>query len=131
LYDVEAVARLDLVRTLRDLGLPLESIRALLNPQTSLSEVAAVTVDAVVGDLLWPAGGGLEVIHGREVLGRHLRVLVGKGRRNAARAMAGSPRSLKATKPRFTTALGHTDRDPGGGACELEVVRFRRPSDSA
>jgi DNA-binding transcriptional MerR regulator len=41
LYDVEAVARLDLVRTLRDLGLPLESIRALLNAQTSLPEVAA------------------------------------------------------------------------------------------
>ena len=99
-----------------------------------MSEVAAVTVDAVVGDLLWPAGGGLEAIHGREVLGRQgrlLRVLVGKGRRNAARAMAGSPRSLKATMPRFTAALGHTDRDPGGGACELEVVRFRRPSDSA
>jgi DNA-binding transcriptional MerR regulator len=41
LYDVEAVARLDLVRTLRDLGLPLKSIRALLNAQTSLPEVAA------------------------------------------------------------------------------------------
>ena len=38
---METVARLDLVRTLRDLGLPLESIRALLNAQTSLPEVAA------------------------------------------------------------------------------------------
>jgi DNA-binding transcriptional MerR regulator len=41
LYDVEAVARLGLVCTLRDLGLPLESIRALLTAQTSLPEVAA------------------------------------------------------------------------------------------
>ncbi len=47
LYDVEAVARLDLVRTLRDLGLPLESIRALLNAQTSLPEVAAVHLTAL------------------------------------------------------------------------------------
>jgi DNA-binding transcriptional MerR regulator len=41
LYDVEAVARLNLVRTLRDRGLPLESIRALLNAQTSVPDVAA------------------------------------------------------------------------------------------
>ena len=47
LYDVEAVARLDLVRTLRDLGLPLESIRELLNAQTSLSEVAAAHLKAL------------------------------------------------------------------------------------
>ena len=47
LYDVEAVARLDLVRTLRDLGLPLESIRALLNAQTSLPEVAAAHLKAL------------------------------------------------------------------------------------
>lgn len=39
-YDDEAVARLDLVRTLRGLGLPLETIRSLLAAQTSLSEVA-------------------------------------------------------------------------------------------
>ena len=47
LYDVEAVARLDLVSTLRDLGLSLESIRALLNAQTSLPEVAAVHLTAL------------------------------------------------------------------------------------
>ena len=47
LYDVEAVARLDLVRTLRDLGLPLESIRALLNAQTSLPEVAAAHLEVL------------------------------------------------------------------------------------
>ena len=47
LYDVEAVARLDLVRTLGDLGLLLESIRALLNAQTSLPEVAAAHLEAL------------------------------------------------------------------------------------
>src|SRR4029450_10492017 len=47
LYDVEAVARLDLVRTLRDLGLPLASIRALLNAQTSLPEVADAHLEAL------------------------------------------------------------------------------------
>jgi DNA-binding transcriptional MerR regulator len=44
-YDHEAVTRLDLVRTLRELGLPLETIRALLAAQTSLSQVAAAHVE--------------------------------------------------------------------------------------
>ena len=44
---MEAVAGLDLVCTLRDLGLPLESIRALLNAQTSLPEVAAAHLKAL------------------------------------------------------------------------------------
>lgn len=44
-YDHEAVTRLDLVRTLRELGLPLETIRALLAAQTSMSQVAAAHVD--------------------------------------------------------------------------------------
>lgn len=39
-YDHDAIARLDLVRTLRELGLPLDTIRSLLAAQTSLSEVA-------------------------------------------------------------------------------------------
>lgn len=39
-YDQDAVARLDLVRTLRELGLPLDTIRSLLAAQTSLTEVA-------------------------------------------------------------------------------------------
>ncbi|NPD03339.1 MerR family transcriptional regulator [Nocardioides sp. zg-1308] len=43
-YDQEAVARLDLVRTLRDLGLPLDTIRSVLAAQTSLSEVARTHV---------------------------------------------------------------------------------------
>jgi DNA-binding transcriptional MerR regulator len=47
LYDVEAVARLDLVRTLRELGLPLESIRALVHAQSSLAEVAAAHLKAL------------------------------------------------------------------------------------
>src|SRR5690349_399517 len=47
LYDVEAVVRLDLVRTLRDLGLPLVTIRSLLAEQTSLSQVAATQVNAL------------------------------------------------------------------------------------
>jgi DNA-binding transcriptional MerR regulator len=50
LYEVEVVARLDLGRTLRDLGLPLESIRALLNAQTSLPEVAAAHLEALDPD---------------------------------------------------------------------------------
>ena len=41
LYDLEAAARLDLVRTLRDLGLPLDAIRDLLSTPASLAEVAA------------------------------------------------------------------------------------------
>jgi DNA-binding transcriptional MerR regulator len=44
-YDHEAVTRLDLVRTLRELGLPLETIRSLLAAQTSLTQVAAAHVE--------------------------------------------------------------------------------------
>lgn len=40
LYDVAAVARLDLVRTLRDLGLDLDTVRRILARQTSLADVA-------------------------------------------------------------------------------------------
>ena len=43
-YDQEAVTRLDLVRTLRELGLPLDTIRAVLAEQTSLSQVATAHV---------------------------------------------------------------------------------------
>ena len=35
-YDQEALTRLDLVRTLHELGLPLDTIRVLLAEQTSL-----------------------------------------------------------------------------------------------
>lgn len=43
-YDHEAVTRLDLVRTLRELGLPLDTIRRLLAAQTSLTQVASTHV---------------------------------------------------------------------------------------
>ena len=46
-YDIEAVARLDLVRTLRDLGLDLPTIRKVLDREVSLSEVAAAHAEAL------------------------------------------------------------------------------------
>lgn len=47
LYDVEAVARLELVRTLRDLGLDLATIRKVVDREISLQEVAAAHADAL------------------------------------------------------------------------------------
>jgi DNA-binding transcriptional MerR regulator len=47
LYDGEAVIRLDLVRTLRELGLPLDTIRAVLAERTSLNQVATAHVDTL------------------------------------------------------------------------------------
>lgn len=44
LYDAEALARLDLVRTLRELGLGLEVVRAVLARATTLAQVAAAHV---------------------------------------------------------------------------------------
>jgi DNA-binding transcriptional MerR regulator len=44
LYDAEAVARLDLVWTLRELGLGLEVIRAVLSRATTVAQVAAAHV---------------------------------------------------------------------------------------
>lgn len=46
-YDVEAAARLDLVRTLRELGLDLTTIRRVLDREVSLPEVAAAHADAL------------------------------------------------------------------------------------
>jgi DNA-binding transcriptional MerR regulator len=43
-YDAEAVARLELVRTLRELGLGLEVVRAVLSRATTLAQVAAAHV---------------------------------------------------------------------------------------
>lgn len=43
-YDHEAVSRLELVRTLRELGLPLDTIRRLLAAQESLTQVAGTHV---------------------------------------------------------------------------------------
>ncbi|MFJ2558636.1 MULTISPECIES: MerR family transcriptional regulator [unclassified Streptomyces] len=47
LYDIDAVTRLDLVRTLRDLGLDLPAIRKVLDREVSVPEVAAAHADAL------------------------------------------------------------------------------------
>ncbi|MGW4874607.1 MerR family transcriptional regulator [Streptomyces chartreusis] len=47
LYDIHAVARLDLVRTLRDLGVDLATIRRVVNRELSLPEVAATHAEAL------------------------------------------------------------------------------------
>ncbi|MFI6124920.1 MerR family transcriptional regulator [Streptomyces sp. NPDC051064] len=47
LYAVDAVARLDLVRTLRDLGLGLPTIRKVMDREISLPEVAAAHAEAL------------------------------------------------------------------------------------
>ncbi|MGX4734101.1 MerR family transcriptional regulator [Kitasatospora griseola] len=46
-YGVDAVARLDLVRTLRDLGLGLPAIRRVVDRELSLCEVAAAHAEAL------------------------------------------------------------------------------------
>lgn len=47
LYGLDAVARLDLVRTLRDLGLDLSTIRKVVDREISLPEVAAAHAEAL------------------------------------------------------------------------------------
>lgn len=51
LYDVEAVARIDLVRTLRELGLDLDRIREILERQATLADVAAAHVRALDAEI--------------------------------------------------------------------------------
>ncbi|MEO6085940.1 MAG: MerR family transcriptional regulator [Umezawaea sp.] len=51
LYDVAAVARLDLVRTLRDLGLGLDAVQQVLDRQATLADVAAVHVKALDAEI--------------------------------------------------------------------------------
>ncbi|WP_441247845.1 MerR family transcriptional regulator [Kitasatospora sp. McL0602] len=46
-YGIDAVARLDLVRTLRDLGLDLPTIRRVVDREVSLPEVAAAHAEAL------------------------------------------------------------------------------------
>lgn len=48
LFDIDAVARLDLVRTLRDLGLDLPTIRKVLEREVSLGEIAEAHADALL-----------------------------------------------------------------------------------
>jgi DNA-binding transcriptional MerR regulator len=47
LYNIDAVARLDLVRTLRDLGVDLPTIRRVVDRELSLREVAAAHAEAL------------------------------------------------------------------------------------
>lgn len=47
LYSIDAVARLDLVRTLRELGLDLPTIRKVVDRELSLPEVAATHAEAL------------------------------------------------------------------------------------
>ncbi|MGY0232326.1 helix-turn-helix domain-containing protein [Longispora urticae] len=47
LYDLDALARLDLVRTLRDLGVDLATIRRVLDRELGIAEVAEMHVDAL------------------------------------------------------------------------------------
>ncbi|MCU1640337.1 MAG: MerR family transcriptional regulator [Nocardia sp.] len=51
LYDAEAVGRLDLVRTLRELGLGLETVRQILGNQLTLSDVAETHVHALEAEI--------------------------------------------------------------------------------
>ncbi|MER7186793.1 MerR family transcriptional regulator [Streptomyces hyaluromycini] len=46
-YDIDAVARLDMVRTLRELGLDLPTIRRVVDRELSLAEAAAVHAEAL------------------------------------------------------------------------------------
>ncbi|RZU75594.1 DNA-binding transcriptional MerR regulator [Micromonospora kangleipakensis] len=46
-YDLDALARLELVRTLRDLGLDLTTIRKVVDREISLAEVAAAHAEAL------------------------------------------------------------------------------------
>ena len=48
LYGTDAVARLDLVRTLRELGVDLATIRKVVDREISLPEVAAAHADALM-----------------------------------------------------------------------------------
>ncbi len=50
-YGIDAAARLDLVRTLRDLGLDLTTIRRVVDREVSLSEVAAAHAEALAAQI--------------------------------------------------------------------------------
>lgn len=51
LYDVHAIARLELVRTLRELGTNLDNIRRLLSDEMSLHDLAVTHLELVEGQL--------------------------------------------------------------------------------
>lgn len=54
LYDAASVARLELIRTLRELGLGLEDVRRVLERETTVAAVAAVHVEALDGQIRTP-----------------------------------------------------------------------------
>lgn len=51
LYDAAAVARLDLVRTLRELGMDLDTVRRVLRGQTTVADVARTHADALDAEI--------------------------------------------------------------------------------
>ncbi|MEV0421526.1 MerR family transcriptional regulator [Streptosporangium canum] len=51
LYDLAALARLDLVRTLRELGLDLEAVQRVLNRQDTVAEIAGAHADALDAEI--------------------------------------------------------------------------------
>lgn len=51
LYDAEAAARLDLVRTLRDLGIDLDTVERVLREQITVADVAAAHVRALDAEI--------------------------------------------------------------------------------
>src|SRR5436190_13701882 len=51
LYDAASVARLELIRTLRELGLGLEDVRRVLERETTVADVAAVHAEALYAQI--------------------------------------------------------------------------------
>jgi DNA-binding transcriptional MerR regulator len=70
-YDIHALARLDLVRTLRDLGLPLPTIRAVLDNGLSLPQVAAAHARALDTQIRRPAATACRPARGRQAHHHH------------------------------------------------------------
>ncbi|GGK07095.1 hypothetical protein GCM10011583_43490 [Streptomyces camponoticapitis] len=85
-YGPEAVARLDLARTLRDLGLGLPEIRAVLDRERGLAETAAVHADALEAQIrtLRLQQAVLRSAGRRESTAEELRVLTELARMSAA-----------------------------------------------
>src|ERR687897_419747 len=53
LYDAASVARVELVRTLRELGLGLDDVRRVLDGGVTVAEVAAAHVAALDAQIRW------------------------------------------------------------------------------
>jgi DNA-binding transcriptional MerR regulator len=92
-YDEAALARVELVRTLRDLGLDLRTIRRVLERQTGLAEVAAAHAEAI------------------DVHIRQLRL-----RRTVLRAIA--RRGVRPEEVQRMTAFAHASADEAGRIME-------------